>query len=74
MTTIRRMSRRRVDACPILAAWDSGSPPPAEALDLERRGEVVAAVFFRWAERKPSWAGHHPHLPAWLDCIAMTKQ
>ena len=69
MSTVRRMSRRRVDACPIIGAWDAGSPPPAEARDPARRGDVVACVFFRWAECRPAWTGHHPHLTAWLAAM-----
>jgi len=70
MTSVRRLSRRRVDACPIIAAWDAGSPPPDAAHDPARRGEVIACLFFRWAERRPAWVGpHHPHIREWLAAM-----
>lgn len=70
MSTVRRLSRRRMDACPIIAAWDAGEPPPPEASEPSRRGEVIAAIFFRWCERRPAWVGpHHPHIREWLAAM-----
>ncbi len=70
MTSVRRTSRKRADARnPIESAWDAGHEPPPEAADPDRRDDVLACVFFRWAERKPSWQGHHPHLRDWLRVL-----
>jgi len=76
MTTIRRVSRRRIeDHDPILRAWDNAMPPPPEAFEPDRHGEVVAAIYFRWAERKPAWTGpHHPHIREWLAALDTCPQ
>lgn len=75
MSTVRRLTRRRIeDFDPIIHAWDNAMPPPPEASEPSRRGEVIAVVFFRWAERRPAWTGHHPHLTAWLAALDTCPQ
>lgn len=69
MSISRRRTRQRAETCPVAAAWDAGHEPPPEAFQHEHRDTLIGVIYFRWAERKPSWQGHHPHLRDWLAAL-----
>jgi hypothetical protein len=69
MATIKR--RRKVeDRDPITLAWDKGLPPPQEALQADKRDELIGLMFFRWHETG-NQASNQPYLRDWREALHM---
>lgn len=71
MGTLRRRTRLKFeDRDQVKLAWDRGLPPPPEALQPDRRDDLLGCIFFRWAE-VDTYRIDQPHLQEWLEVLRM---